>query len=139
MNRKYIAAILIILFVTVLVLLRNPVRRSILHAHRPKETLAINFSFKIALKDFQVDCGRLPTTTEGLRALLKRPPTLPAGANWLGPYLNAIDVPKDRWGHEYVYRCPGRHNPDEFDVFSCGPDGIPDTVDDIGNWTRPVK
>ena len=43
----------------------------------------------------------------------------------------------DPWGHSYQYRNPGRHNPDKYDVFSMGPDGLPDTDDDIGNWPDP--
>jgi general secretion pathway protein G len=30
--------------------------------------------------------------------------------------------------------CPGTHNPDSYDVWSLGPDGINGTQDDIGNW-----
>jgi len=138
MSRSFVITILIILSVTALLVLPHPGRRRILDGDPPREASTVA-AFKIALNIFQVDCGRYPTTAEGLRALLKRPPMLPEGVKWLGPYVDKNDLPKDRWGHDYVYRCPGRHNQDQFDVFSCGPDGIPETADDIGNWTSPTR
>jgi general secretion pathway protein G len=46
------------------------------------------------------------------------------------------DVPKDPWGHPYVYVMPGAHNND-FDLMSYGKDGQPGGTGenaDIGNW-----
>jgi hypothetical protein len=40
------------------------------------------------------------------------------------------DVPKDPYNTPYVYRYPGRKNPASYDLFSAGPDKIPDTADD---------
>ena len=40
------------------------------------------------------------------------------------------EVPKDAYGSLYVYRYPGRRNPASYDLFSAGPDKIPDTADD---------
>lgn len=57
--------------------------------------------------------------------------------NWKGPYLVTSPLgkyPQDPWGHNYLYRQPGIHNPHRYDVFSPGPDGIPNTAHDIGNW-----
>jgi len=57
----------------------------------------------------------------------------PANARaWHGPYLEAL--PKDPWGHDYLYECPGRHNPDSYDLLSPRPDGLLGTDDDITNW-----
>jgi general secretion pathway protein G len=92
---------------------------------------------KTILGIFKADCGRYPTTEEGLNALIIRPENIPA-ADWHGPYFDPPQLPKDPWDHDYVYRCPGVHNPDGFDLFSCGPDGVSksggDDVDDINNW-----
>ena len=33
-------------------------------------------------------------------------------------------MPLDPWGNPYQYACPGTHNPDSYDVWSLGPDGI---------------
>ncbi len=34
------------------------------------------------------------------------------------------------WGSDYVYRSPGLKNPGTYDLYSAGPDRIPDTPDD---------
>jgi general secretion pathway protein G len=87
---------------------------------------------------FDVDCGRYPTTSEGLAALINRPPDISSG-KWQ-KYLDVGRIPADPWGHPYVYRCPGLHNTNTFDLYSCGPDGKSlsggDDPDDINNWNR---
>jgi len=60
---------------------------------------------------------------------------LPNPSKWDGPYLDR-DVPKDPWGNPYQYGSPGPYNPDSFDVWSLGPDGVNGTQDDIGNWSQ---
>ena len=42
----------------------------------------------------------------------------------------AKERPKDPWRHDYVYKDPGIKRPHGFDLFSAGPDSIPDTPDD---------
>jgi general secretion pathway protein G len=76
-----------------------------------------------------VDVGRFPTNEEGLNALSAQPAGL---KNWRGPYLKRL--PEDPWGHPYLYRFPGRHNKNGYDIASAGPDGKPGGGDDLGNW-----
>ncbi len=88
-------------------------------------------NFAAALDEFRLDNGRYPTTEEGLEGLRKRPEGL---KNWAGPYLPK-DIPKDPWGHDYVYRCPGEHG--DYDLLSYGRDGQPDGEGedaDIVSW-----
>ena len=40
-------------------------------------------------------------------------------------------MPKDPWGKDYQYKCPGEHG--DYDLFSYGPDGQPSS-DDITSW-----
>ena len=88
-------------------------------------------AFKTALNAFEVDNGFYPKGNSGLQALMVRPGELP---NWRGPYLEESGgIPKDPWGNDYVYECPGRHN-SSFDLYSVGPDGKAGTDDDITNW-----
>jgi general secretion pathway protein G len=42
--------------------------------------------------------------------------------------------PKDPWGQELVYKCPGEHDKDTADVSSMGPDKVEGTDDDIKSW-----
>jgi general secretion pathway protein G len=77
-------------------------------------------NFMTALGAYKLDTGTFPTTEQGLQALRLRP----ADANqWAGPYMPK-DIPRDPWGHDYIYRYPGEHG-DEPDVISLGLDGQP--------------
>ena len=90
-------------------------------------------AFKTALNTFEVDNGYYPKGQTGLAELIQRPRD---AQNWHGPYLDTDAVPKDPWGHEYAYVCPGRHNTSSFDISSAGPDGQAGNEDDITNWTK---
>ncbi|MBI1891574.1 MAG: type II secretion system major pseudopilin GspG [Burkholderiales bacterium] len=81
-------------------------------------------SFEKALDTYRLDVGRYPTTEEGLKALLAKPPT---ALKWNGPYLKK-DVPLDPWGHSYLYRAPGTKG--DFEILSYGKDGQPGGTDD---------
>ena len=83
-----------------------------------------------SLNNFEVECGRFPTTEEGLNALLAAPAS---ATGWHGPYIEASAL-KDPWEQPFVYQYPGTHNPSGFDLFSAGPDKQTGTQDDIGNW-----
>jgi len=80
------------------------------------------------LQLFSFDMGRYPSSAEGLDALVRNPGNNDA---WKGPYL-AKDLPKDPWGHSYVYHCPGMHG--DYDLYSCGADGVDGGDDDICSW-----
>ena len=89
-------------------------------------------SISTALGAYEVDNGKYPNTGQGIAALLVRPSSPPEPKSWKGPYLqNLSELPKDPWGHEYVYLCPGVKNPAGFDLFSYGPDEQGGTEDDI--------
>lgn len=77
-------------------------------------------NFQTALGSYKLDTGIFPSTEQGLQALRIKPPDL---TQWNGPYLPK-DVPKDPWGHDYVYKYPGEHG-DEPDIVCLGADGQP--------------
>lgn len=85
-------------------------------------------SIRTALRMYEIDLGRLPTTEQGLRALVDKPE--PAPKNWK-KYLESDSALKDVWGNAFVYRCPGEKNKGDYDLFSMGPDGKAGTADDI--------
>lgn len=89
-------------------------------------------TFGSALDAFEVDMGYYPKGKSGLNALLQAPRD---AQNWHGPYLKTDVIPKDPWGNEYIYECPGRHNPSSYDILSVGLDGRSGTEDDVANWT----
>lgn len=86
-------------------------------------------NFSTALDTFEVDNGRFPTAQEGLEALVNAPSGL---TNWK-KLLNK--VPNDPWGNAYVYRYPGLHNADGYDLSSAGPNGQEGDSDDVDNWS----
>jgi general secretion pathway protein G len=86
-----------------------------------------------ALDRFEIDNGRFPPTEGGLQDLVRAPSY---ANNWKGPYIKA--VPQDKWGNAYIYRAPGQHNADSFDLYSMGPNGR-DGDDDLTNWGDEQK
>jgi len=83
-----------------------------------------------ALDQFSLDCGRYPTTEEGLQVLVAQPS---GEANWSGPYLKK-GVPADPWGRPYVYQQPGTHG--DFDLMSYGKDGRPGGTGEAADLTN---
>ncbi|MBI4024408.1 MAG: type II secretion system major pseudopilin GspG [Verrucomicrobia bacterium] len=82
------------------------------------------------LKTYEMQNLFLPTTEQGLNALVTQPTTEPVPKRWRQLLEK---VPVDPWGTPYGYRNPGTHNPGKFDLFSLGPDRV-ESGDDIGNW-----
>jgi len=82
---------------------------------------------------FEVDNGFYPTQDQGLTALLEKPTGDPEPKNWKKYFRRRSHI-IDPWGNEYVYVYPGEHNPDSFDLYSRGPDGMDGGDDDIINW-----
>jgi len=87
-------------------------------------------TFKTALDAYEVDNGYYPKGKNGLMDLIQQPRD---AQNWRGPYMQSDSVPKDPWGNDYLYECPGRHNPSAYDISSLGPPGDNSV---IGNWTE---
>ena len=90
-----------------------------------------------AVQLYRLDNFAYPTTEQGLQALVERPTTGPAPANYAADgYIDRL--PNDPWGNDYQYLSPGVH--DEVDIFSYGADGAPggeESNADIGTWTLP--
>ena len=92
-------------------------------------------TFGTALDAFEIDTGAYPSGRSGLQSLVTAPGD---GSGWRGPYLKS-DIPLDPWGRAYSYEFPGRLNPAGYDLRSAGPDGQPNTADDIVNGTASVR
>ena len=84
-----------------------------------------------ALRAYETQNMFLPSTEQGLMALVEKPSSRPAPTSWR-PFLKKALL--DPWGQNYHYRKPGSKDKGGFDVYSSGPDGIADSADDIGNW-----
>src|SRR5438067_8905091 len=79
------------------------------------------------LMQYEAMNGFYPTSEQGLQALVTQPQSEPRPNRWY-PFFK--EFPKDPWGMPYQYRCPGIKHPDKYDLFSAGPDRLPDTADD---------
>ncbi len=71
-----------------------------------------------ALDTFKLDNGILPTTDEGLKALISNPDQ-EKYPNFNGPYFRKGKLPKDSWKRAFQYINSG----DTFDIISLGADG----------------
>ena len=85
-------------------------------------------AIKTQLQLYESMNGFYPTTEQGLQALVIQPDKDPKPARW---YQLFKELPKDPWGSDYIYLCPGRVRPQKYDLYSPGPDRIPETADDV--------
>ena len=90
-------------------------------------------AFSTQLKVYQALNGFLPSTEQGLKALVTQPSSEPRPRQWRQFFDK---MPLDPWQNEYNYSAPGTHNPNSFDLFSSGQDRKVGTADDIGNWDK---
>ncbi|HLS29072.1 MAG TPA: type II secretion system major pseudopilin GspG [Opitutales bacterium] len=128
-----ILEVLVVLFIIgmlVTVLFRNA-DKIIGQSSEGVASIFVNESIRTPLLSYRMHIGSYPTTEQGLQALI----TPPSGVadRWRGPYLEGGKLPLDPWNRPYQYRYPGTRNPDSYDVFSLGADGV-ESDDDIGNW-----
>ena len=78
---------------------------------------------------YRLEVGSYPPTLE---ALVEKPH---GAERWNGPYLRKKVIPKDPWGHTYVYRYPGKNG--GYDLMSLGSDnseGGEGEQKDIVSW-----
>ena len=72
------------------------------------------------LRTYEMLNYRMPTTEQGLRALVQPPAADPKPIHWKKLMES---VPIDPWGNEYIYRNPGKYKPDGYDLYSLGAQG----------------
>lgn len=58
--------------------------------------------FSSALQTYFLDCGRFPTSEQGLAALWEKPVLYPIPENWNGPYVDRKPG-NDPWGTDFKY------------------------------------
>jgi general secretion pathway protein G len=86
-------------------------------------------SISSALKTYQINAGRPPTTEQGLEALVTRPTLEPLPEDWV---KIADKVPTDPWRRPYRYReLPAQGGVFRWELRSVGPDGMTENEDDL--------
>jgi general secretion pathway protein G len=93
-------------------------------------------AIETSLKLYHLDNGFYPTTEQGLMALIEKPTSEPIPPRWSeNGYLDKRKLPKDPWGRDYLYLCPGVNG--DYDILSYGADGVPGGEgknQDIKSW-----
>lgn len=94
-----------------------------------------------ALDTYRLNLGHYPNEQEGgLDALMKKPSfeNERMGEKWQGPYLKPGTLLDDPWGNKIRYELADRSDPASegagalpYKLFSVGPDGQPETDDDV--------
>lgn len=86
-------------------------------------------TINVALTQYKTLNRTLPTTKEGLAALVQPPANAPSQKK-----LASNAAIQDPWGHAYQYRNPAVKSEGPFDLWSSGPDGKDGTEDDVWGW-----
>lgn len=94
-----------------------------------------------ALDTYRLNLGRYPSEQDGgLNALVTKPnfENSRLGEKWNGPYLKPGTKLEDPWGHPIRYEAVDKSTMTEdkksgppYKLYSVGPDGQPDTDDDV--------
>ena len=89
----------------------------------------------LALQSYESRALRMPTTEQGLMALVEKPTMEPIPENYRA-FME--EMPKDPWGAAYKYRFPAQKSKKPYDLYSMGPNGVDDSGegDDVGNWKK---
>lgn len=92
----------------------------------------ISGNLAAALELYELDNGVFPSTAQGLQALLEAPSVPPVPSAWNGPYVRGRSL-NDPWGNPYRYQSPTTRPGYDYEIVSCGPDGVPGGDDDVSN------
>jgi general secretion pathway protein G len=123
---SFLEIMLVVLIIGILVSIIGPNLLGKTGKARIKSTKAQLKNVETALTTFEMEIGDLPTTDQGLAALVKRPSDVPE-EDW-SQYMPAL--PRDAWGEKLAYQSPG-DNGAAFNLFSLGKDKKEGTDDDI--------
>lgn len=116
-RRRNFTLIEIMIVVVIIGLLATIVGPSVigsLDKSKVKTTQAQLVDLKSAVQQYYMDTSEYPSSLEDLM-------TKNSNAKWDGPYLDAKNLPKDGWGNDFIYNCPGADNM-PFDIISYGAD-----------------
>jgi general secretion pathway protein G len=88
-------------------------------------------AIKSQLRTYEAMNGFLPTTEQGLQALVTKPDSDPVPQRWTQFFEQ---LPKDPYGSNYIYRSPGIKNPTSYDLYSAGPNRVDDSGAGDDDW-----
>jgi hypothetical protein len=92
---------------------------------------ALNECFQVGFSQIWLEHERHHRIISDVRALDCQITAYKSGSRSFPDSLSALKyLPKDPWDHVYIYRNPGIHHKQAYDLFSRGEDGKADTPDD---------
>jgi len=104
--------------------------RGIGEAAKYRQVEADFSAFENALAMYRMNAGHFPSTQQGLKALVEPPSGTPKPRVWASVMSK---IPQDPWSNDYRYVFPGSKRANHFEIISNGPDGLPNTGDDISS------
>ena len=135
-RRRAFSLIEIMIVLAIIVLISGLVGFALLsrrdEATVQKAQIDIN-TLKGALLDFNRRYGRYPTEDEGLAVLWSSSTVDPELEDQWSATVND-NMANDPWGNPWEYNPDGLRKEGEYDLSSNGPDGEPETEDDIYAW-----
>jgi len=87
-------------------------------------------AYGAGLDTYKINAGNYPTTAQGLKALIEKPSSSPIPKRWV---QISTKLNQDPWGNDYRYRRNGKKDSSRYEIISNGPDGNPDSDDDISS------
>jgi general secretion pathway protein G len=147
MHKHNFTLIEILVSVTIIAILAGMLIGGLNYASKRADTAktqAILEEFQMALDAFKHDKGYYPPSssehnivfsdTSGFQLQLAQPFDFHKNNK---PYIEMQPgTLQDAWGNDIMYQCPGAHNQQGYDLRSYGPDGNPNTTDDLTNWKQ---
>lgn len=88
------------------------------NAKRTKTEAALK-SLQLAIENYQIDTGSLPTQ---LNDLVERPADAKVAKLWKDQYVQAREL-RDGYGHDFVYQVKPKGSRPPYDLYSFGPKG----------------
>jgi general secretion pathway protein G len=141
MNRGGFTLIEVLLVIVIILMLAGALVVFVLPQQEGAEkntTRLLLQNVETALDTYRLNMSRYPTTEQGLSALMSKPTfeNERQGDKWNGPYLKPGTKLEDTWGHPIRYELvestdESNKSAARYKLYSVGPDGQPDTADDI--------
>ncbi len=129
----------ILVVIVILGILVSIVAPSMLNRADDARLQKVEADFRVletALEVYRLDNYVIPTSDQGLEALVSKPAIAPLPQSWKkNGYMPRM--PTDPWGSNYLYLHPAEYSGKEFDLISLGADGIRGGENenaDIFNW-----
>lgn len=114
--------LVVLVIIGLLAGIATPIYLNRAEAARQQKVQADFATLATALSVYKLDNHSVPTSSQGLSALTQKPVQAPLPPRYKeGGYLR--ELPRDPWGHDYLYLAPAPSGNKEYALWSYGADG----------------